>query len=151
MLPDEPTWHARAAVGRRGPAAVWVRGRRFTIGVPLSFDIDEPDPTALEHVLGAIAADAAGGFAERARRRRLDVESVEAAVEAKLDNPLTYLAVVGEERNPALKSVRVRVYITTSADQAAIEEVWRDTLARSPLVSTFARSLDLELTYKTML
>ena len=145
------TWDVRvAARGREAPVA-HVRRHRFEVGPPLSFDRDEPRTTALEYVLGALGADLVGCLERAARRRRVEIDSIEATVQAELANPLTFLRVVGEEGDPSIRRVRVRVYATTGAAAADVDAAWREALETSPLASTFRRSLDLDLTLKTLL
>ena len=50
-----------------------------------------------------------------------------------------------------MESVRVRVYATTSEAADAVERIWQETLAASPLVNTFRHSVKLDLTCKTQL
>jgi hypothetical protein len=141
-------WQVRVTAGHAG-AAVFVRTRRFEVGVPLSFDREEPGITALEYVLGAIGADLVVGLQRAARRRRVELDAVEATVHAALRNPLSYLGVVGEEGDPGIRSLRVRVYAITDAAADAVERIWQETLATSPLANTFGHAVQLELTCKT--
>ena len=149
--PERHEWSVRVSASGRGEAAVYARGHRFDVGPALSFDRDEPKVTALEHVLGALGADVATGLLRIARKRRVEIHSVEATVEASLSNPLTWLRVVGEEGDPSLSRVKIRVYVSTPADPVEVEPVWREAIETSPLVSTFRRSVELELTYKAVI
>jgi hypothetical protein len=150
QTPSDTSWDVRVVATDPGAAAVYARSHRFEIGAPLSFDRDDPRVSALEHVLGALGSDVVVGLGRLAKKHRLEVFGVEATVEARLENPLTYLGVVGEEGEPALKSVRVRVYVRTPRDRQAVEVVWREMLATSPLVCTLRRSVELDLTVKTL-
>lgn len=132
-------WSVRVAASAPGRATVYVRSHRFEIGEPLSFDREASAPTALEHVLGAIGADVAGNFLRRAKKKRIEVGGVEAVVEGRLGNPLVTLDVVGEEGDPALRSVLVKVFARTSSPDA--DAVWKETLERSPLARTFRGSI----------
>lgn len=139
-------WSLRVAATAPDAATVYARRHRLEVGPALAFDSEAPRVSALEQVLGAIGADLVTGFLKRARRRRLEIDGVEALVEGRLGNPLVWLDVVGEEGDPGLIALSVRVYVGTPADTAAVEAVWQETLARSPLVRTFRRALDLQLT-----
>lgn len=152
MVPaGEFSWDVRVAAVARDKARVFVRKHQFEVGVPLAFDSEADGATALETVLGAIGADVVLGLQRTAARRRLAVEALEATVQATLHNPLAYLRVVGETGEPGIRSIRVRVYITTADAAAAVTQAWQETLATSPLVCTFRRALDLEITHKTIL
>ena len=76
--------------------------------------------SALEYVLAAIGADLVNGLQTLGRRRRVAIEQVEAVVEGELNNPLTYLGVVGETGHPGLEKVRVRVYLASPEEEAVI-------------------------------
>jgi hypothetical protein len=143
-------WEVRVAASGPAAASVYVRQHRFEVGEPVSFDREDGSVSALEHVLGAIGADLVTGFWKRAKRRRLEVDSVEAVVEGRLENPLVFLGVVGETGEPRMESVRVRVWVSTPRPAAEVEAVWREALAASPLATTFRRALDLELSLKTL-
>lgn len=144
------SWDVRVAATSPAAATVYVRKHRFEVGEPVSFDREAVKPSALEHVLGAIGADVVTGFLKRAKLRRLEVDSVEAVVEGRLENPLMFLGVVGETGEPRMKTVRVRVWVSTPRSAADVEPVWQEALAASPLVTTFRRTLDLELSLKTL-
>lgn len=146
----EHSWKLRVKSDRPETATVLVRKHQFPVGPPLQFDIDASQVSALEQVLGAFGADLVGGLWVAARRRRVRLESTEATVEGWLNNPLTYLGVVGEEGHPGLQRIRCRVYVSTLASEQELHAVWTDMLARSPLVATF-RSLELDLSCKLVL
>lgn len=148
---EEPSWDVRVASSAPGAAAVYVRSHRFDVGAPLSFDRDDPRISALEYVLGALGADIVVGLRRIARKRRVEIQFVEATVEARLENPLAFLGVIGESGEPALRTVRVRAFVGTNGDTAAVEAVWREMLAASPLVCTLRRTLDLDLSFKTLI
>ena len=147
-MADDFSWDVRVAATAPDAATVYARRHRVEIGGPISFDREAPRASALEHVIGAIGADIVTGLLKRAKKRRLEIDSVEAVVEGKLGNPLVFLDVVGEEGDPGLKTVSIRVYVSTLHKPAEIEPLWQETLARSPLVATFRRACDLQLSIK---
>ena len=115
--------------GRRG-ASVRRRGSRVT---------------ALEYLLGALGGDLVGGFRALARKRRLEIDEVEATVDATLDNPLTHLGVVGEEGHPGLERVAMRVHVATLEPEDAVREVWDEAVRRSPLMRTLGGAARIEV------
>jgi len=144
---DPITWTLRAVAAGQPPTTVYTRTHRFEVGDPLTFDSAHPHLTALEHVLGAIAADLAGTLQVLARRRRIALDNVEASVTGRLRNPLTFLEVVGEEGDPGIERVTVTVYVSSPAPEADLLALWQRTLALSPLACTFARAGLLESTF----
>lgn len=145
--PDEPQWSVRVSARQKGNAAVYARKRHFEVGAPLSFDPEEESTSALEYVLGALGADLAVGLKQRCRRHRLDVDQVEVLVHGKLENPLTFLGVIGEVGSPKLEELTLKVFVETMESDDEIQRVWDETLVRSPLYCTFSSvaKINLEL------
>src|SRR5688572_15798815 len=142
---DRHPWRLRVSAADRGQATVYTRQHQFRVGAPVHFDRTYEAVSALEYVLGAIGADLVNGLQTLGRRRRVVIEQLEAVVEGELNNPLTYLGVVGESGHPGLQKVRVRVYVASPEEEAAVQRLWQEMLATSPLVRTFQAAIQLEL------
>lgn len=142
------TWTLRVSANEPGQATVFTRQHQFGVGAPVHFDRAYASVSALEYVLGAIGADLVNGLQIVGRKRRVVIERVEALVEGELNNPLTYLGVVGETGHPGLEKVRVRVYVASSEAETAIHRLWHEMLATSPLVHTFQPAIQFDLTLR---
>jgi hypothetical protein len=142
---ERHTWTLRVRATERGQATVFTRQHQFHVGAPVHFDRAYGSVSALEYILGAIGADLVNGLQALARKRRVAIEQLEAVVEGELNNPLTYLGVVGEVGHPGLEKVRVKVYLASSEVEAAIQGLWQEMLITSPLVRTFQAAIELEL------
>ena len=118
-----------ASALERGQATVFTRQHQFRIGAPVHFDRAYEAVSALEYVLGAIGADLVNGLQILARKRRVAIEQVEAVVEGELNNPLTYLGVIGETGHPGLEKVRIRVYLASPEEEATIQRLWQEMLS----------------------
>src|ERR1043166_2554516 len=151
MNRERYTWTLRVSTADKDRATVFVRQHQFAWGAPVQFDAVYDAITALEYVLGAIGADVVNGFRALARKRRVEVEHVEAVVEGELNNPLTYLGVVGESGHPGLEQVRVKVYVASLATEEEIRHVWQEMLDKSPLVRTFQPAIRFELSLQVVL
>ena len=136
--------------GDRHRAVVHVRRHRFTVGKPVDFDAEADSISAVEYLLGALGADLVNGLLAVARRRRVSVDQVEATVEGRLDNPLTHLAVVGEEGHPGLTHALVKLYVSSPDPEEKVRDAWQETLERSPLVRTLRDSVNLEMTLQVV-
>lgn len=126
---------------------VSVRQRQFDVGRPLTFDPEYQEVTALEYALGALGAEVVGGIRAFAARRRLLVDHVEAVVKADLENPLTYLEVVGEPGTPALSQVSIRVYVSSPEEVAALTDLWEHTIPRLPLLCSIRKAMHIILDF----
>jgi hypothetical protein len=134
----EMKWSVRVSARDQNSVAVYARKKRFDVGSPLAFDVEEEGTSAFEYMLGAIGADLVAGMKELCHRRRLEVDNVEAFVVGELDNALAHLGVVGEEGHPGLSSLAVKVFVETLEEEDDIRKVWDEMLERSPLYRTFS-------------
>ena len=150
-MDESHTWTLRVSSEDPVSATAYVRRHRFDVGVPLQFDEEYDCVTSLEYVLGAIASDVVVGFRRLARRRRLDVDRVEALVHGQVDNPLTFLQVVGEEGHPGLTDVVLKVYVSSIDPPDRVNAVWEETLRTSPLVRTFQDCVELRLEHEVVI
>ena len=123
---------ARVSIGRR----------QFSIGRPVEFDEASPHVAALEYALGAAGGEIVNGLREFARRRRIDIDAIEALVTGELEHALTYLEVVGELEPPRIARITVKVFVS-APDQAAVRTLFADVLERLPLACTLRATLDL--------
>lgn len=140
-----PRWGVRVRATVSGATTAYARSHAFEVGAALPFDVEEARVTALEYLLGALGADLVGGFRALARRRRLEIDEVEATVDATLSNPLVHLGVVGEEGHPGLETVTVRVHVATLEPEDAVRRVWNEAARRSPLARTLEGAARVEI------
>jgi hypothetical protein len=125
---------ARVSIGRR----------QFSIGRPLEFDEASPHVAAIEYALGAVGGEIVNGLRAFADRRRLSIDAVEAVVSGALENGLTYLEVLGEEGQPKIARIHVKVF-AAAADAVATRRVFDQMLDRLPLVCTLRAALHLTI------
>lgn len=150
-MEESHSWTLRVTSEEPAVATAYVRRSRFDVGLPLQFDEEYDGVTALEYVLGAIASDIVVGLRRIARRRRVDVDRVEALVRGEVDNPLTFLQVVGEDGHPGLTRVTIKVYVSSIDPPERVAQIWEETLRISPLVRTFQSSVALELEHEVVI
>jgi TusA-related sulfurtransferase len=142
---DEYGWSVRALGDHGGVTRVHTGKHSLSIGPAVSFRPDEPLPTAVQHLLAALAADVVSGVATCARARGIEADAIECRITGHLDDPLASIGVVGASGTPALRTVSGTVYVSSDADQATLREVWCETLRRSPLFNTLAPRVALRL------
>ena len=149
---DTPhVWTLRIASPQPERATAYVRRHRFDVGVPLAFDEDYAEVTALEYALGALAADVVMGVRRAARRHRLVIDNVEAIVRGTVDNPLTWLRVVGESGHPGLATISLKVYVGSTDDVERVDTAFAEALEASPLARTFGDSVRLHIEHEVVL
>jgi len=138
------SWSVRVRSREPMRAEAYARNHSFTIGQPASFDTRDAAPSAIEHLLAALAADLAVGFRWRASRRGVEIRELEVNLKASSRNVLVYLG-VEDAGDAGLASVSGRLFVDTDADDALLAEVWQDTLARSPVAATLLRGTPLPI------
>ena len=126
-----------------GPAArVSVGRRQFSIGRPVEFDEASPHVAALEYALGAVGGEIVNGLREFARRRRIEIDAIEALVSGDLEQALTYLEVVGETAPPRIARITVKVFVS-APDESAVRALFAQLLDRLPLTCTLRATVDV--------
>jgi hypothetical protein len=93
----------------------------------------------------AVGSDVVGTFQETASRRRVRLYDLELAATCRLNNPLTYVGVIGEEGHPGVEEIAGTLYISGDLEQPVLDELWQETLRRSPLINTLRTSVRLNL------
>lgn len=127
---------------------VHVRKLSFNAGDPVSFDTEHPHVTAVEYLLGAVAADVAGTVRVLGRKRRVALDSVEVLVNAELHDPLVYLRVVGRHGFAGIARIEAKAYIHSSADEDDVRRVWEEALVTCPVINTLEQTVILDLVYQ---
>lgn len=125
------------------------RNHAFRVGAALSFEASDDLPSALEHLIGALAADLLTTFAAIARQRRIIVDASELSLNCKLENPLVHLGVIGETGTPGIESIEGVFYVSAEApSEEDLPKAWMDTQLRSPLFVTLSRSARLDIRFQ---
>lgn len=136
---------ARATLSRDQGLKLYARALEAGLGVPLSFDRNEPRLTGVEYLLGAVASDVLGGFLRLAKRRRLPVDDLEAVLKADVGNTLAWLEVVGAAGSPRIEGIAISVYASSSEPEERVRQLWDEALARAPIVNTLRASLPVQI------
>jgi uncharacterized OsmC-like protein len=139
------TWSLRVRWNAADLATVYARNNSFNVGPPASFRDKDPYPSAVEYLLGALGADLINGFHRNASSQGIAVDALELALSGSLQNPLTYIGVIGETGEPYLSQINGTLYISTDSDEEAVRAVWQTTLKRSPVANTLKRSARMQI------
>jgi len=138
------TMSLRVTATARASARVSAGRRQFSIGRPVEFDEASPHVSAVEYALGAVGGEIVNGLREFARRRRIEIDAIEALVSGDLDHALTYLEVVGETRPPRLVRIAVKLFVSASDEGGtAIRVMFPELLDRLPLTCTLRTTVDV--------
>jgi hypothetical protein len=141
---DTVAFSLRVTAPDRHVARVSVGRRQFAIGRPLEFDEASPHVAAIEYALGAVGGEVVNGLRAFADRRRLSIDAVEAVVTGALENGLTYLEVIGEQGQPRIARIHIKVFVS-AGDAEATRALFDYLLDRLPLVCTLRAALPLTI------
>jgi TusA-related sulfurtransferase/uncharacterized OsmC-like protein len=138
-------WRARVRGQGGMEAQVFVRNHSFPVGQPVSFDTADKNISAIEYLLGSLGACLAVGFQWRASQRGIAVRNLELSVQAKAENILSYLGMDEETGHAGLAGVQAVLYIDADADEHTVQELWHETVRRSPAAQTFENGIPLSV------
>lgn len=136
-------WRARARSVGHQHSRVYARNFSFDVGQPASFEEKDSHPSAVEYLLGAVAASLTTGFASECAKAGLEVDDIEISISTRLHNILAHLGL--EEGDPSCKDIEIKCFASTFDDEAAVRKIWADTLNRSPLVATLLKGTNLDI------
>ena len=148
-LPDStPACTLRALARPDGHVRLVTRNLAFDAEKQVGLDPGATHPAALDLLVGALAADLLGGLLRAATRAGVSVHDAELRLEARLDNPLVALGVVGESGSPALASVHGTLFAGCDADEARMRELWDHACAHAAVLATLRRSASIHITLR---
>lgn len=130
---------------------VFSRNHEISIGQPLSFNTDDALATALEHLLGSLAACLVMGFSLRLLRQGIEIHNLEIAVRAKIDNPMVFLG-AEDEGHPGLCELGGKLYVDCSPELGAeqLQATFDQSLMRSPVAQSLLRNSPIEIQVQTV-
>jgi hypothetical protein len=144
------SWVARVRSLGKNEATAYTGTHTFSIGKQASFT-QTAHPTAVDYLLGALGGDLLSGLQAIASRYGVTIEEMEARISGRMNNPLVFLGVVGEQCHPGLEAITGTLYVSTDVSETVLQDLWRVTLSRSPLVNTLQRCVVLSLSLEQIL
>jgi TusA-related sulfurtransferase len=136
-------WRLRARATGHLKSTVYARNFAFEVGQAASFEEKDAHPSALEYLFGALAGSLASGFATECARANLEVDDIELSLSGALNNILAHLGL--EEGDPSITAIELKCFASTFDDEDKVKSAWQRTLARSPLVATLEKAVDLQM------
>ena len=134
-------WRVRAKSSGSQEATVFARNFSWKLGQPASFEEQDAHPSAIEALLGALAAELVNSFATACRQHGIVVDELEATAKAKLHNVLAHLGM--EAGDPSLASADITVFVTSPAGGDVLRKVFAEVQARAPIYQTLCKSAAL--------
>lgn len=134
-------WRLRARGTGHLQTTVYCRNFRWTLGQPASFEEKDENPSAVEAMMGAVAADLVTAFGSACSREGLELDDVELTANARLHDPMAILGL--SDGDPSLAALELKLFASTFADEDQVRAAWESVVARSPLVCTLKKAADL--------
>jgi TusA-related sulfurtransferase/uncharacterized OsmC-like protein len=138
------TWSARVRWTEGMQAKAFVRNHAFSVGQPASFDTQDVAPSAIEYLLATVGGCLAVGFQWRASRRGIEVRNLEISLQAQAENILVFLG-LADEGHPGMKRIDGRLYVDADAADDVLQDIWQETLQRSPVTQSVARQVPVHI------
>lgn len=137
-------WSVRVQGGKDLSAKVFSRNHQFLAGQPADFSPKVNAPSAIDYLLAALASCLTVGFKAQASRRNIEIDHLELSLKGGLENVLYHLE-LDEEGSPRMDQLTGTFYISSPEEEAVLEELWRNTLDRSPVYQTLKQAVPIEI------
>ncbi|SHO42630.1 TusA-related sulfurtransferase [Desulfopila aestuarii DSM 18488] len=136
-------WRLRARSTGHLKSTIYARNFSFEMGQAASFEEKDANPSALEYLFGALAGSLTTAFASDCARENIEVDDIELTLTGTLNNVLAHMGL--EDGDPSIERVECKCFVSTFDDEEKVRSVWQQTVARSPIVATLQKSVDLQL------
>ncbi len=145
----EYIWKTRVSWNGGLKTKVFCRNHSWEVGQPASFDVKDEAPSAVEYILGGLGGCLAMGFQMLASRRGVEIDEVEIYLNGKIDNIFVFL---GTENggHSGFSEIFGEMYVKSDADPEILGQVWKDTLAASPVLTTLTRGVGINIGMKAV-
>lgn len=136
-------WRLRVRTAGFDKSVVYCRNASWTLGVPASYAAKDEHPSAVEALLGALAADLGACVALSCREAGVEVDDLEMSVSGSLaGSPADWRP--GEET--AFSRIEIKCFVTSLDEAARIKTAFETALARSPLLQTLNKAVPIQAT-----
>ena len=83
-------------------------------------------------------------FQVHASRRGIQVEALEISLNGQIDNIFVFLG-VEQAGHSGFRAITGTLYVRADAEEELLQQLWRQTLAASPVTNTLARPVTLDI------
>lgn len=133
-------WNARVKWMGGFKSQAYVGDHAFLMDEPSNLAGVNTAPNSVQYVLSALGGCYIVGFVLNATKKGIKVNDLEVALEGQLDNILNFFG-LSDKGHPGYREIKAKLFARTSADRKIVEEIWRDTIATSPVSNTLKRNV----------
>ncbi|MBU8879797.1 OsmC family protein [Bacillus sp. FJAT-29790] len=139
-------WNVRVQGEKDLKARVYARNHRFYSGQPAEFSSHVDAPSSIDYLIASLATCLTVGYKAHTSRRNVIVDQIEISLKGSIDNILYHME-IEETGSPSIKQISGTCYVSSSADERLLEEIWGNTLNRSPIYQTLKKAVEIKLTF----
>jgi uncharacterized OsmC-like protein/TusA-related sulfurtransferase len=137
-------WSVRAQGEKDLTAKIHSRNHTLLAGQPADFSPTVNAPSAVDYLLASLGACLTVGFKALASRRNVEIDNVELILKGGMENVLFHLE-LEDEGSPKINSITGTFYVLSPESEGVLEEIWCQTLARSPIYQTLKHGTDIQI------
>ncbi len=139
-------WSVRVQAGTDLSAKVHSRNHTFIAGQPADFSPKVNAPSAIDYLLGSLAADLTVGYKAQASKRNIEIDHIEVSLKSGLENVLFHME-LEDEGSPRLKRIHGTFYVSSPGDEEELEKIWANMLERAPIYQTLKQSVKIDIQF----
>ncbi|WML40950.1 OsmC family protein [Neobacillus sp. OS1-2] len=137
-------WSVRVRGENDLSAKIHSRNHTFSAGQPADFSPKVNAPSAIDYLLGSLASCLTVGYKAQASKRNMVIDHVELSLKGGLENVLYHME-LEDEGCPKLSQITGTFYVSSPESEPMLENLWKNTLARSPIYQTLKQAVAIEI------
>ncbi|MEQ2526858.1 osmotically inducible protein OsmC [Robertmurraya yapensis] len=137
-------WSVRVQGNENLTAKIHARNHTLLAGQPADFSAKVEAPSAIDFFLGSLASCLIVGFKAQASKRNVTIDNGELTLKASIDNVLYHME-LEDEGSPKISKISGTYYLSSPADEGLLEEIWNNTLKRSPIYQTLRETVEIDI------
>jgi TusA-related sulfurtransferase/uncharacterized OsmC-like protein len=138
------SWTVRVQGEKDLSAKVHARNHTFIVGQPADFAAKVNAPSAIDYFISSLATCIVVGFKAQASRRNVEIDHLEVSLKGGLENVLYHLE-LEEEGSPKVNRITGTFYVSSPDDEDILNEIWDNTLIRSPIYQTLKDTMKIDI------
>ncbi|MFE8700599.1 sulfurtransferase TusA family protein [Cytobacillus sp. FJAT-54145] len=142
-------WSVRVQGDQNLTAKVHSRNHTFMVGQPADFSHSVPAPSAIDYFLSSLSACLTVGFRAQASKRNIEIDHLELSLKGGLENVLYHME-LEEKGSPKVNRISGTFYVSSPADEEVLEDLWENTIKRSPIYQTLLSAVKMDIKFSVV-
>lgn len=137
-------WSVRVQSGNQLTAKVHTRNHTFVAGQPADFSSKVDAPSAIDYLLASLGSCLTVGYKALSSKRNVVIDHAELSLKGSLDNILYHME-IEEVGSPKISKIVGTFYVSSPSEEDLVEEIWKETLKRSPIYQTLINTIEIDI------